>query len=250
MDDNSGRQKPAEPIQDTSQKSGAKPISWAILLPFAVALAVYCIYLVGVAFHQTYLDRFAISAGAFPKDRADYLVYAVEALLHDFGTVLGAVLKPMTLVKVFVALFIAGVFCWAMLEAKMALRQRYPMGLRYSPSRRVSSAIFFLLVAPLAGTYLVYGVPTLVTAITSLPILLGVSVANAVAADDMADFNKGCATHSRGKHCFVLLEGKDTVATGFIIEQSKDTVAMWDNGVVRLLPLDKRALISLDAIGR
>jgi hypothetical protein len=79
-----------------------------------------------------------------------------------------------------------------------------------------------------------------------LPVELGSAAAVAITQDDMADYAKGCSAHSHGKHCFNLVESGNVVATGFVIQQSKDNVALWDNGKVKLLPMEKRSLESGD----
>jgi hypothetical protein len=67
-------------------------------------------------------------------------------------------------------------------------------------------------------------------------LLVTVSARFAIANDEKANYAKGCAVLSHGKHCFRLMEGKDVVATGFIIEQSKEPVALWDKGLSRCCP--------------
>lgn len=238
----------ASPVGDKSPEKPTGLASWKVLAPLASAVTVYFAYLVGVAFHETYLDSFAVSPGVFPKGRADYLVYAVSALLRDLIAVAGFLAKSGTLLRIVGIFLVVGVASWAFVEGMTALRKRVKGRTRFAAGPRLKSLAVYSVVFPLTGAYLTFAVPTAFATIMVIPVELGVSAAKAVAADDMADFKKGCAAHSHGKHCFTLREGEEIVATGFIIEQSKDTIAMWENGVVKVLPLEKRALVSVDSV--
>ncbi|CAJ2754735.1 Uncharacterised protein [Burkholderia pseudomallei] len=114
-------------------------------------------------------------------------------------------------------------------------------------SARKKLLAMYMLALPLGGVYLMFAVPTALATVMVIPVELGTAAAVAISADDLADYQKGCPTHAHGKRCFKLVDGKETIATGFIIQQSKDTVALWDSGIVKVLPLDKRGLISVDS---
>jgi len=238
----------ASPAGDKSPDKSPGLAGWKVIAPLASALMVYFAYLVGVAFHETYLDSFAVSPGVFPKGRADYLVYAVSALLRDLIAVASFLAKSGTLLRIVGIFLVVGIASWGFVEGMAALSRRIKGQKRFSAGPQVKSLVVYLVAFPLAGAYLTFAVPTAFATIMVIPVELGVSAAKAVAADDTADFKKGCAAHSHGKRCFTLREGKETVAMGFIIEQSKDTIAMWDNGVVQVLPLEKRALVSVDSL--
>lgn len=239
-------------IQAESEKRGSsgtdsKHTAWKILAPLAGAAAVYLAYLVGVASHETYLDSFAVSPGGFPKEHPEYLVYAFAAVLKDLGLVLHAITWKVILC-VIGTLVAMGAVSWFLAEGAAALGRRHRGRSGFSAGPRVKSFIMYCLAVPFFGTYLMFALPTAVAAIMVIPVELGAAAGKISAADDMADFKKGCAAHSHGKHCVALREGKQTVAMGFIIEQSKDTVALWDNGTVQVLPLEKRALVSVDGV--
>jgi len=237
----------AESEEGGSSGTDAKRTAWKILAPLAGAVAVYFAYLVGVAFHEVYLDSFAVSPGGFPKEHPDYMVYAFGAVLRDLGLVLHAITWKVILV-VIGTLAAVGAVSWLLAEGAAALGRRHRGRSGFSAGPRVKSFFIYFLALPFVGTYLMFAVPAVIAAIMVIPVELGAAAAKISAADDMADFKKGCAAHSHGKHCVALREGKETVATGFIIEQSKDTVALWDNGTVQVLPLEKRALVSVDGV--
>ena len=54
------------------------------------------------------------------------------------------------------------------------------------------------------------------------------------------------SAHAHGRHCFRLMDGNSVIATGFIIQQSKKTVPIWENGKVKLLPVTNRPLEYVD----
>ncbi|MGA4332490.1 hypothetical protein ACI2U6_17360 [Ralstonia nicotianae] len=233
---------------DESSERAPKFASWKVIAPFVGAVTAYAAYLVGVAFHETYLGSFGVSPGAFPKGHSDYLVYAVEAVLKDLGAVLSGIMTLKAMLSVVGVLLAIGCICWLLVELAIAADKRYRGPRHFSLSPRVKLIAVYLFALPLGGAYLLFAIPTVFASVMILPVQLGVAAAKAMAADDKADFKKGCAAHARGKHCFVLREGKEIVATGFIIEQSKDTVAIWDSGVVQVHPMEKRSLISVDAV--
>ncbi|AMV41342.1 hypothetical protein ATN79_01425 [Paraburkholderia caribensis] len=206
--------------------------------------AFYFTYLVGVTFQQTYLGRFGINAGAFPQERSDYLVLAALALLKDLDIILGSIFRSKALLVAVGSLLIAGALSFALVEVATKLGKRH----RGRPplSSRTKSLAWYLLAIPLAGAYLMFAAPTMFATVMFLPVELGSAAAVAITRDDMADYTKGCFAHSHGKHCFNLVESGNVVATGFVIQQSKDNVALWDNGKVKLLPMEKRSLESVD----
>ncbi|MBN3808739.1 hypothetical protein [Paraburkholderia sp. Ac-20347] len=220
--------------------------SWKVLAPLVGAATLYFSYLVGVTFHQTYLERFGINPGAFPQGRSDYLVFAVLAAMKDLDIVFGAVMKSRALLAAAGTLAIVGAVSFALVEGATALGKR----LRGRPamSARKKLLAMYVLALPFGGVYLMFAVPAAFATVMVLPVELGAAAAVAITADDLADYQKGCAVHSHGKRCFNLVEGNETIASGFIIQQSKDTVALWDSGVVKVLPLDKRGLISVDSM--
>jgi len=231
---------------DASPEKKGRFSSWTLLAPLVGAATLYFAYLAGVVFYQTHLARFGISPGAFPQGRSDYLVLAVFATMTDLNIVLDAVWKPKVFLSAFGTLFIVGVASFALVLGATALgkirRKQPPM------SRRPKLLLMYLLALPLGGVYVMFAVPALVAAVMVFPIELGVSAANAITSGDIADYKRGCAEHAHGKYCFNLVEGKEVLATGFIIQQSKDTIALWDKGIVKVLPLEKRGLISVDAV--
>jgi hypothetical protein len=219
-------------------------ISWKVVAPLVGGAMFYFAYLVGVTFQQTYLGRFGINAGAFPQDRSDYLVLAALALLKDLNIILGAIFKSKALLIVVGSLFITGALSFVLVEAATKLGKRHRG--REPLSSRAKLLAWYLLVIPIGGAYLIFALPTSFATVMVLPVELGSAAAVAITQDDMADYAKGCSAHSHGKHCFNLVESGNVVATGFVIQQSKDNVALWDNGKVKLLPMEKRSLESGD----
>ncbi|MEF2252191.1 hypothetical protein V4D00_17425 [Ralstonia solanacearum] len=239
----------AATTEDSSSEKAAKLASWKVLAPLIGALTVYAAHLVGVAFRETYLGSFGISPGAFPKGQADYLVYAVQAMLQDFGAVLRVYSTSKAVLTVFGVLAAVGVFCLVVTEVAQALGRRFNDSKRVPPSPRVKLLIAFLLALPLIGTYLTFAIPTVFVSVMIVPVELGVIAAKSVATDDVTDFQQGCAAHAHGKRCIELRgEKNETIATGFIIEQSKDLIALWDNGIVKVLPMNRKGLVSTDSL--
>lgn len=217
---------------------------WKVLAPVLGAATLYFAYLVGVTFHQTFLERFGVNPGAFPQGRSDYLVLAVLAVMKDLDIILGATFKSKPVLVVIGALLVAGVLALVLGQGAAKLgklhRGRAPV------STRVKLLAIYLLVFPLGGAYLMFAVPASFAAVLIFPVELGVAAANALANDDIADYVKGCSAHAHGQQCFRLMDGPTVIATGFIIEQSKETVALWESGKVKLLPVTNRSLESVD----
>jgi len=220
--------------------------SWKVLAPLVGVATLYFAYLVGVTFHQTYLDQFGINPGAFPQGRSDYLVFAVLAAMKDLNIILGAVLKSKALLSAAGTLAIVGAVSFALVQGVTKLGKRHRG--RPPMSTRTKLLVIYLLVLPIGGVYLMFAVPAAFATVMVIPVELGAAAAVAITSDDIADYEKGCAVHSHGKRCFNLVDGKETIATGFIIQQSKETVALWDSGIIKVLPLEKRGLISVDAV--
>src|SRR6185437_10752626 len=160
--------------------------------------------------------------------RSDYLVLAVLAVMKDLDIILGAMFKSKPVLAVIGALLIAGILTLVLGQGAAKLgklhRGRTPV------SARIKLLATYLLVLPLGGAYLMFAVPASFAAVLIVPVELGVAAANALANDDIADYVKGCSAHAHGQHCFRLMDGASVIASGFIIEQSKETVALWENG--------------------
>lgn len=220
--------------------------SWKLLAPLVGGGAVSFAYLIGVTFHQTHLEQFGIDPGAFPQGHSDYMVFAVLAALTDLDIVVRAISKSKALFTVIGTLFATGAVSYALYLGATWLGKRRRGRPPLSPRTKLMAT--YLLAVPLGGTYLMFAVPIVFAMAMILPVEIGTSAAIAIAKDEKADYAKGCAVHSHGKLCFRVMDGKDVVATGFIIEQSKETVALWDKGIIKVLPLEKRGLESVDAL--
>lgn len=217
---------------------------WKVLAPVLGAATLYFAYLVGVTFNQTFLERFGINPGVFPQSRSDYLVLAVLAAMKDLDIILTATFKSNAILVVIGALLVTGILSLGLGQgaARLGRLHRGRAPVRTS----IKLLVTYLLVLPLVGAYLMFAVPASFAAVLIFPVELGVAAANAIANDDVAGYIRGCSAHVHGRHCFRLMDGGSVIATGFIIQQSKETVAIWENGKVKLLPVTNRSFESMD----
>jgi len=230
--------------QDDEKEGKRHSDAWKVLLPLAGAALVYFAYLSGVAYQQTYLAQFSIDQGQFPLGKSDYLILAVLAVMRDLSIVLKSVLTSKAIMVSLLVFLGAGTISFILVEVIRKLARTHLS--RKPISVRAKLAALYFLALPIGGAYATFTIPIVLAMVFVVPIQIGVAAAISIAKDDIADFEKGCAAHPHGKHCFNLVDEKGTVAAGFIIEQSKESVAIWDEGTIKVLPLEKRGLISVD----
>jgi hypothetical protein len=126
---------------------------------------------------------------------------------------------------------------------------KYPSKSRWSKHKDVKLAFICFVLIPLGVSYVLIILPLVVDFFMLFPVFLGNSAAQKMALEDLTAYKAGCTAHVRGKHCVRLLDGSKDLANGFIITQSKDNVALWDQGIVKVMPMAGRSLESYDSIG-
>jgi hypothetical protein len=206
-------------------------IAFAAAIPILTGTA----YLVGIAYHSAYLRTFRLPQ-LLTKTTADYFLYAYEAftssLLRLVGSA-GVVLLSM-------------IFLWIVLwrvcnrvgrrieVSPWSQRQRERFSV-VPAARAFADAVLLPFLCCLLGGYLVIG---LLFALI-LPAYLGERAGKIRAEEEIAVFKKGCIKGSAGpKFCNEIHEGDKLVYRGFVIDGSEKYVAIYENGVARLIPVE------------
>jgi len=199
-------------------------------------------YLVGVAFHTAYLRTFHLPL-LLEKTTADYFLYAWEACTTSLMRLIGSA-------GVFLlSLIFLWVVFWRLCNKvgqkieNGAWSKRQRERFRTAPGMRVfaETVLLPLLCCVLVG-YVVLG---LVVALI-LPAYLGENAGRRRAEEEIAIFKKGCAQNIAASHfCNEIREGDKLVSRGFIIDGSEKYVAVYENGVAKLIPAEDKHFVAV-----
>lgn len=197
-------------------------------------------YLIGVAFHQTYLTALKVPYTLHKKDSSDYFLYAFQALLELFPMWLTESTKLNGAVLIFListAWFLANlVIEWV---SNSELRRR-------SKNRTISSKWQIVGKAALYPTAMIFFaiyIPLLLSIIMLFPVLIGEKMANKVAARDIKSMNIPCDSNQKKQaYCSDIVDGEKTIATGYMIDTSEKYATIFENGRSRSIPIEGREI--------
>jgi hypothetical protein len=221
--------------EKSSQYASVRKFLVGIGLAAAIPILTGTAYLVGMAYHSAYLRAFRLPQ-LLTKTTADYFLYAYEAFTSSLLRLVGSA------GVVLLSMIFLWIVVWRVCNSVgrrievSSWSQRQRERLSVAPAARAfADTVILPFLCCLLGGYLVIGL--LVALI--LPAYIGERAGQIRAEEDIAIFQKGCIKGSAGsKFCNEIREGDKLVYRGFVIDGSEKYVAIYENGVARLIPVE------------
>lgn len=220
---------------------------FSIALAAAVPILTGAAYLVGYACHRAYLNSFHIPPQLIEKTTADYFLYTYFALVNSSLALLGStnvVVLALALIVLLFVLWRAFAYLGKRIDAsEWARRRRENVVPKPSVLAFADIVILPFLYVALAGY-----IALALLLILVLPESLGESAGRRIAERDKGAYKLGCdkgRKESRGRlYCNEIREGAELVSRGFIIDSSDKYVAVYEEGVIKLIPLEGKRFVA------
>ncbi|MDB5813847.1 MAG: hypothetical protein JWN23_964 [Rhodocyclales bacterium] len=195
-------------------------------------------YVMGVAYWQNYLSKFALPEELFAKTTSDYFLCAYTAIIESLPKWLsfaGKDFRPLAIVALGAILFMLIVELFQWLERKSALRA--PEAKTRSP---LVSFIGRLSLYPALAITAIYFLPLYIVFLAVLPAAVGEYAGKSVAEREMNVFKAGCgAAPQKGRTCYRLLGEGKVIAHGFVVAIGASDIAVMSDGRPVIVPADK-----------
>ncbi|MCQ4281183.1 hypothetical protein NA643_19065 [Pseudomonas stutzeri] len=209
---------------------------WIIFTPLFGLLGYSTIYLVGVTYHQAWVNHFGIDSSFFEKSTTDYLIYAYVALI----TICSNWLSVLT--DTWIALSTLGVAALFTIEiAALAWlpRTRLFQSAGSTINKRKFLSIPLAIFAMAGGTTLtLLLLPLVANLLLITPGLTGYKAAQMTIDRNAPIYALGCEKADRRQdYCVRLLDSQIEIARGFVIDSSNERIALYLDGKATILPL-------------
>lgn len=227
-----------EQTQSSDESVGSRT-SWkyvaTFLLSSALPLLSAAAYLIGLAYRTTLHHEFSIPSGLLAATTSDYLVYAYTALVETGLRLIGFT-GLMVLSLPVVAVITWRFFSW--LERKSEESQRLRIIRAKVNSNGYLKLVGYLCAALTSVVALSYLALFAYGAFLA-PYILGERAGKQRATDDLRAYKLGCEKGSGGaRFCVDIYHDEKVVASGFVIDSSEKYLAIYESGIVRILPTE------------
>jgi hypothetical protein len=233
------RMKPSERLDLIFKNQTRNKLPLGQLAAICVSFITFCLYLIGVVYHTSYLSEFNVASGMHPKSTQDIFIYAYSAILELGADCIDSFGRGGT---VFILFLVMAVYVLALLLLFEFLSYLRTLQISIDNnsirnSKAVKKLALFVLAPVLSASVpfiLVMGLTTLL----AVPPLIGKSAASMRVKKEKAAFEGGC---ERPKNirltCIEVVSGEKTLAQGFVIDASEKYVSLYENGKSITLPL-------------
>ena len=208
-------------------------ILWLALTPMLGVLGYASLYLIGLTYHETYLDHFNISPRLFPKSSTDLFIQAYLALLHIGISWIELVLNY----KVW--LYLAGLTLLLLIE--MIILEKLPALIKRSQPtilekyKFLKKALALLGISVLISTSFLL-IPLAANIFLLAPAFIGIQGANISIKDSIEIYTTKCES-AKKEFCVRLLDGDKEVAKGYVIAVSDNRIALILGDHTTIVPL-------------
>lgn len=216
----------------------------------AVAVVGAICYWVPYIIGKTYCVRrhsvLNIPAGLFEKNSDDYFVYSYYAVVTVFSNLseffLGDIRR--TFYIACFSLFFILYICFLIWISN----SRIKIGLIEELNKRpVLQAPFLIITFSVVLTVLISTAPALIVTVLLVPGFLGTQAASIAVDAEVKIYAQGCDNPNYRKwQCSRLMRGDTEVARGFLIESSREWIALYSGSVSKVLSVDG---LQIESIG-
>lgn len=198
-------------------------------------------YLVGVVYHQTFLDHLGISPDLFPKQASEYFIFAFYACFSLVVAALSPMLSDVTIAGVIILIWIS---ITALVVVSVVFeKHRWIQGVQSKAKQRRFRQVSFAIVFPILGSLVTFYVPLLIAFVLTMPVLLGQSAGAREASNYFKYIDAGCeAKVNNISPCTEITEGGKSIAVGIVVAASETHVAVLEKFGSRSLLLEGREL--------
>lgn len=229
-----------EEADNQTSNIGKEPIFvktfWIIFTPLFGLLGYSAIYLVGVAYHQAWVNHFGIDSSFFEKSTTDYFIYAYVALIKICSNWLSVLTDPWIVLSTLgvAALFIIEIAALAWLPRTRLFQSA---GSTINKSKFLSIPLAILAMSG-GITLTLLLLPLVANLFLITPGLTGYKAAQMAIERNAPIFALGCEKPDRRQdYCVRLLDGDIEIAKGFVIDSSNERIALYLDGKAMILPL-------------
>lgn len=205
-------------------------------LTFFAGVATVLLHLMGVVIHRTYLAAWGISSNQFPKSTDWLLTNGYYGIWNGVVLLFSTMIEnpiPTVCIVAFIVFYI-----WLFLTSwdpisyaskRMTKLQKLPQSLR--------QLLLWSSVVAMSTAFLVWATAVLAI-LWGVPAHAGKLVGDAIVAQDIRDFSKGCSASKRP--CIEILRAGSRLGKGYILDGSVTHLAYFDieRHRARIVPLD------------
>lgn len=210
-------------------------LNGAVILTFTTTVLYSAIYLVGVAYYQTYMAKLGLPHQFFKKGTEDNLLYSYMAFREFFMMILNVLSKgPLAACIISCAILFFYLLSRRPTSIPGSVRMRGII-------EKLRSKWFVKFIAKIlfyvgAGVSIIYYAVFFIFAILLLPGAVGNSAGRHAARDDMRSLANGCQSAIKsGLYCHEITDGGKVIANGYIVDASDEYVAIIEGGKGRIL---------------
>lgn len=204
-----------------------------------VGAAAVLLHLIGNAVHQSYLDKWGIDPGQFPKSTDWLVIQGYYGIWNALGVALSSLMRNVEWVifaGVLIALYAAALKAdWDpfgdMAEKLPAWTQKLPKSLRTVFPVILFGGFFAVAALPLIFALFVF---------TGLPAIVGKGIGDDLAQRQSRDFARGCIESTTA--CVRLLKDEKLVSEGYLIDSSDSHIAVLDMSLKRVRVIERGGL--------
>ena len=204
-----------------------------------VGVAAVLLHLIGNAVHQSYLDKWGVDAGQFPKSTDWLVIQGYYGLWNALGVALLSLMSNVLWVIVagtLLALYVAA------LKSKWNPLENWESEVPRWVARWPESVRKGLLLALMGGLISIVLIPVMFSlfVFAGLPALVGKGIGEELAVRQARDFSRGCAASKSA--CIRLLKGDVLVSEGYLIDSSDSHIALLDSTLKKARVIERAGL--------
>ncbi|MDN2709920.1 hypothetical protein O0880_10895 [Janthinobacterium sp. SUN118] len=212
-------------------------LNGAVALAFTTTALYSAIYLVGVAYYQTYMAKLGLSHYFFKKGTEDNLLYSYMAFREFFMMILNVLSNdPLAIFVIASTILFFYLLSLSRLPSSVPGSERARKIIEKMRSKWLVKFIAKILFFVGAGVSIVYYAAFAIFVVLLIPGAVGNSAGEHAARDDIKSLANGCQNAAKkGLYCHEITEGGKVIGNGYIVDASDEYVAIIENGKGRVI---------------
>jgi len=242
------------PLPESSSPRISKLVPASLVASALGVLITATIYFIGVQFKVAYFDQFRIDADRFPRDKAQTMLYGINAIAAFCQSVFKYINREWSVLLVTFLFLLAISSFWALLnhaQTKVKLWKQQQEALPTSQrGMKLASIVASISALPFLSVYSMFGLPLIISVVIALPATVG-SYAGKKAAQRSQQVFLACPDHLPSPYSFVQVRDGNTIkAQGFLIAASTERVALFDGGIATDYPIKDNEVTYMQGVPR